>query len=84
MKFAAAPKAIAVCELIDPVGAILWRADDAMFVATDEIWGAAKKGAQVCCCGRVESKGIENFTIPLPKSRPMDLRAVWQNPLQFP
>jgi len=81
MKFATAPKAVAVGELVNPVP---WNPDDAMLIPAYEIWSAIKKGAQLCCRWRTVGEGIENFTIPLPKSWPMDIRAIRQNPFQFP
>jgi len=55
-----------------------------MLIPAYEIWSAIKKGAQLCCRWRTVGEGIENFTIPLPKSWPMDIRAIRQNPFQFP
>jgi hypothetical protein len=81
MEFTAAPKAVAVGEFVDPVPR---DSDDAMLITANEIWSAVQEGTQPRCLGGTEGEGIENLTIPLPKSRPIDIRAIRQNPFQFP
>jgi hypothetical protein len=60
-------------KLVDPFLLFSSNLDDAMFVSSDKIRRSVEESTQSPYCRRIEGEGLESLTIPLPKSRPIDI-----------